>query len=76
MTKLLEQGIKAIRSMPKARQDATGELLLNIAAQGDSARYHLTEDQIAEIHAGVGEADRGEFVSEAAMAAFWKKCGL
>lgn len=57
MTKLLEQGIKAIRSLPKARQDATGELLLNIAAQGDSARYHLTEDQIAEVHAGVGEAD-------------------
>ena len=57
MTKLLEQGIKAIRSLPKARQDATGELLLNIAAQGDRARYHLTEDQIAEVHSAMDEAD-------------------
>ena len=76
MTKLLEEGIKAIRSLPKARQDATGELLLNIAGQGDGARYHLTEDQVAEVHTAMGEADRGEFVSEATMAAFWRKCGL
>ena len=75
MSRLLEEGIKAIRALSKERQDATGELLLHIAAQDESARCQLTEEQIAEVRAAVDEADRGEFVDDASMAEFWKSCG-
>jgi hypothetical protein len=46
MTKLLEQGIRAVRELPAERQDMAGELLLTLAS-GDS-QYRLTLEQIED----------------------------
>jgi hypothetical protein len=75
MTKLLEQGIEAVRRLPEERQDMAGELLLAIAGE-EGVRYRLTPEQIEEVKLAIAEADRGEFVSDEEMAEFWKKCGL
>jgi hypothetical protein len=74
MTKLLEQGIQAVRDLPPERQDMAGELLLTLAA-GD-AQYRLTREQIEDLKLAVQEADRGELATAAQIADAWKKFGL
>ncbi len=74
MTKLLEEGIKAVQGLPEDRQNDAGEMLLAIA--GNSDRYQLTPEQIEDVKLAIAETDRGEFASDEEMAALWKKCGL
>ena len=74
MTKLLEQGIDAVRSLPADRQDMAGELLLSLAAREPD--YELTTDQLEDVKRAIAEADRGEFASADEMARTWKKFGL
>ena len=74
MTKLLEEGIKAVQELPEDRQNDAGEMLLTIASL--SARYELTPDQLEDVKLAIVETDRGEFASEEDMEALWKKCGL
>jgi hypothetical protein len=74
MTKLLEKGINAVRTLPEDRQDLAGEILLSLARE--QAEYTLTPQQLEDIKLAIAEADRGEFASEAEMAETWKKFGL
>jgi hypothetical protein len=74
MTKLLEQGIQAVRDLPADRQDMAGELLLTLAAS--EPQYGLTRAQIEDLKLAVEEADRGEFAGEDEMAETWRKFGL
>jgi hypothetical protein len=74
MTKLLEKGIKAIKSLPPERQDMVGVLLLDIA-ESDSREYVLTPEQLADLEVSIAEADRGEFATDEEVAAMWKKFG-
>jgi len=74
MTKLLEQGIQAVRELPAERQDMAGELLLALAA--GKPQYGLTIEQIEDLKLAIKEADRGEFAAEGEVAEAWKKFGL
>ncbi|HEY4521372.1 MAG TPA: hypothetical protein VJL57_03175 [Candidatus Paceibacterota bacterium] len=74
MTKLLEEGIKAVQGLPADRQDVAGEMLLTIA--GNSASYQLMPEQIEDVKLAIAETDKGEFATEEEMEALWKKCGL
>jgi hypothetical protein len=74
MTKLLEQGIEAVRALPEDRQDMAGQLLLNIAR--NDPRYRLTMEQIEDTKLSIAEADRGEFATDAEVSEIWKKFGL
>ncbi len=73
MTKLLEKGIEAIRSLPADRQDMAGELLLSLAKS--ESQYRLTAEQLADVKLAIAEADRGEFATDAEMTESWKKFG-
>ena len=73
MTKLLEQGIQAVRELPGERQDLAGELLLTLAAS--DPRYSLTREQIEDLKLSIEEA-RGQFATDEEMAETWKKFGL
>jgi hypothetical protein len=75
MTKLLEKGIEAVRSLPADRQDMAGELLLGLAGVVQPG-YELTPDQIADLKIAIAEADRGEFATSDELNAVWKKFGL
>jgi hypothetical protein len=75
MTKLLENGIDAVRDLPADQQNLAGELLLSLAEQS-RRRPRLTPEQADDVRLAVAEADRGDFASEDEMAVFWKKCGL
>ncbi len=73
MTKLLDKAISKLRALSHERQDELAEVILDLA---DEANYTLTEAQIAEVKAAMGEADRGDFATESELAALWKKFRL
>jgi len=75
MTKLLENGIDAVRDLPADQQNRAGELLLSLAEQA-KRRVRLSPEQIDDVRLAIAEADRGDFASDEEMAALWKKCGL
>ena len=74
---ILDKGIAAIREASEKRQQAAAELLLVLADDETSAPPpRLTPEQAEGVKEAVRQADRGEFASEAAMAALWERCGL
>ncbi len=75
MTKVLEDAIEKVRKLPEDRQAYAAELLEQIAAAGGGS-FVVPEAHRAAVLEGLGQARRGEFVSEDEMAALWKKCGL
>ena len=72
MTKLLQKAIEKIREMPEADQDLAAELMLNIAARKHEP-IPLDDETRAAIRRGIEQADRGEFVSDEEMAAFFAR---
>lgn len=75
MTKILEDAIEKVRKLPEDRQAYAAELLEQIAAAG-SDPFVVPETHRAAVLEGLGQARRGDFVSEDEMAALWEKCGL
>ena len=75
MTKVLEDAIEKVRKLPEDRQAYAAELLEQIAAAG-SDRFLIPEAHRVAVLEGLGQAQRGEFVSEDEMSALWEKCGL
>ena len=75
MTKLLEQAIAKARALPDVEQDNAAEALMwameiqQSPAEGD-------EETWAAIDEGLAQARRGEFASDAEVAALWKRHGL
>ena len=65
---------EAVRTLSEERQDIAGELLLALASQHRTALLSL--EQIGDVKLALAEADRGEFATDADIAALWKKCGL
>jgi hypothetical protein len=74
MTKMLERGIEAVRSLSADCQDMAGEILLGLAGKAPY-EYELTPDQLDDVKTAIGQADRGEFATDQEMAAVWKKFG-
>jgi predicted transcriptional regulator len=75
MTKLLEEAIRKVRSLPESDQDQAAELLLLVAAKR-AQPVPLDAETRAAIREGVAQARRGEFVSDEDMAAFFKRHGV
>ena len=74
MTKLLEQGIRAVQELSAERQDMAGELLLTLATS--EPQYGLTREQIEDLKLSIEEANRGEFATDNEIDETWKKFGL
>ncbi len=74
MTKLLEQGIEAVRNLPADRRDLAGKLLLTLAAS--APQFGLTAEQIDDLKLAIEVADRGDFATDQEVADAWKKFGL
>ena len=75
MTKLLDQAIEKVRKLPEADQNDTAEMLLwAIETRGGS--IPLDDETASAIDEGLADARRGDFASEAEIAALWKRHGL
>jgi len=75
MTKLLEKAIKKVRGLPKADQDEAAEMLFSVASRRKEPAHQDDETRSA-IREGRKQAQRGEFVSDDDMAAFFKRHGI
>jgi hypothetical protein len=75
MTKVLEDAIEKVRRLPEDRQAYVAEVLEQIAAAGSDV-FAVPERHRAAVLEGLGQAERGEFMSDDEMAAPWNKCGL
>jgi hypothetical protein len=68
MTKLLEKAIAEVLELPEETQNmAADALFMVIEHVNEEAHYRLNDEQIAGVHHAMGQADRGQFATEAEL---------
>lgn len=72
LTPLLEGAIAVLSQRSAAEQDLAAELLMGFL-KARAADHELPPAQLAEVDAALGEAERGEFVSEVEVEAMWRR---
>jgi hypothetical protein len=75
MTKLLDQAIEQFRKLPDADQNDAAEMIL-WAVEIHGGDMPLDAETAAAIEEGLAQAKRGEFASDAEVAALWSRHGL
>jgi predicted transcriptional regulator len=75
MTKLLDQAIAKVRSLPEKDQDKAAEVLL-WTIEARNASIALDDDARAAIDEGLAQARRGEFATDEEIASLWERHGL
>lgn len=75
MNKRLETVLDRVSTWPEEAQEELIDHILAIEAKR-SGIYRLSDDERAGVRKGLEAADRGEFVSDEDMAAFFKRHGL
>jgi hypothetical protein len=63
MTKLLEEALEEVRTLPEDEQDRVAHAL--IAFMRERHDYTFDDGRVAGIHHVMAQADRGEFASSA-----------
>jgi hypothetical protein len=74
MTKLLDEAIKRVREPPEAIQNKAAEILFAVAAKR-AEPVHLDDDTRKAVLESSAQARRGEFASDAEIAAFLRRQG-
>jgi len=75
MTKLLEAAIRKIRERPDSDQDEAAEVLFVIASRS-AEPIQLDAETRAAVQEGLAQAERGEFVPDEDMEAFFRRHGV
>lgn len=76
MTKLLDDAVATVRSLPPDEQDDIARAVLRLAGTDDGPPVALTADECAAVAASKSAAARGEFASDEQVRAVWAKHGL
>jgi hypothetical protein len=76
MTKLFERAVETVRSLPPETQDALARIVLQLARENDLPPIAMSVEDERSFEESLAEAERGEFVSDEAIQAFWVKHGL
>ena len=71
MIDVLEKAIEKVKALSTERQQYVAEVLEEIAAEGDA--YRLTDSERQLVREGTAELDRGEYASDAAVAAVLRR---
>ena len=75
MSKSTQELFKRIEALPPEDQDELAEVVREMEARRTGV-YEPTPVEEAAIREGLEELDRGAWVSEEDMRAFWKRCGV
>jgi hypothetical protein len=75
MTKMMQEAIEALRELSEERQDTIARAILDYASH-DEDLYHLTDDERAEVRAGLAEIGRGELASAEEVQQVYKRMGV
>lgn len=76
MTKLLEDALELVRTLPSADQDEIARAMLRLAGTDTEAPVALSPEERAAIAASEAAAECGQFATEAEIRAVWAKHGL
>ena len=71
----LDAVLDGIRSWPEEDQEELVEIARAIEARRTGV-YEMTDQERAAVREGLAQAERGEFVSDEEMEAFWKRHGI
>jgi predicted transcriptional regulator len=71
MSKLLEQVIEILRERPEYEQEAAAKMLVDLLFGEEVKLEELDPETRAAVEQGLAQADRGEFVPEEEMKAFF-----
>jgi hypothetical protein len=71
MTRLLEQAIETVSTLPDDTQDELARILLQLAGV-EQPPYELTPEEEADLDASLAEAERGEFATDEEVRAMWQ----
>jgi predicted transcriptional regulator len=74
MTRLLEQAVETVSTLPEETQDELARILLQLAGV-EQPPYQLTPEEAADLDASLAEAERGEFATDEEVRAMWAKHG-
>jgi hypothetical protein len=74
MTKLLEEAIATLRTLPESEQDRAAKFLLAFA-DPEGRNYQLDDAQAAEVEAARREVGEGKIASDAEMNDVWRRFG-
>ncbi len=66
--------LENVRFWPEQDQEELAELAREIEARRTGV-YKMTEEERVGVREGLQQAERGEFISDDEMDAFWKKYG-
>jgi predicted transcriptional regulator len=75
MTKMVREAIEVLRELPEERQETIARAILDFASHDDGV-YHLTDEERAEVRAGLDEIERGDIATEREVRAVYKRIGL
>lgn len=75
MTQLLEKAVERLSLLPDERQNELARMLIDVAAQ-DIHPYTFTPEEHIAVEEGLAQAERGEFATDAEVAAMWERFGL
>jgi len=74
-SKRLERAVEAAKDWPLDRQEAAAEVLEQMHRLA-TAPYKLSDEERADLEEALAEARRGEFASDAEVAAMFARHGL
>ena len=75
MTKLLEQAVETVRSLPAEMQNELARVLLQLAGK-DQPVIQLSAADEASLEESLAQADPGEFATDEQVRAIWAKYDL
>jgi hypothetical protein len=75
ISKRLEKALEVVRTWPPDRQDAAAEVLEHMNRLA-TAPYELSPEERVDLEEALAEARRGEFASDAEVAAMFARHGL
>jgi len=74
MTNKVKEAIEVLRELPEERQETVARAILQYASSDDI--YHLSDEERAEVRAGLAEIERGDIASDEEVAAVMKRIGV
>jgi D-serine dehydratase len=75
MTQSTKEILRRVETWPEEDQKELAEVAREIEARR-SGVYVLDKEEELAIREGLAQLDRGEWMSEEDMKAFWKRCGI
>ena len=76
MTELFERAVETVRSLPPETQDALAQIVLQLVRENDLPAMAMSIEEATSFEESLAQAERGEFVNDETIRAFWAKHGL